>query len=75
MVGKALTWDPSQMITCHPKKIPKFLLKGGVVQFCPTRNELYLDISINMSYKQQNPSALVNFLQRHLKDRIEVGGV
>ena len=22
------------MITCHPKKIPKFLLKGGVVQFC-----------------------------------------
>ena len=32
--GKALTWDPSQMITCHPKKIPKFLLKGGVVQFC-----------------------------------------
>ena len=21
------------MITCHPKKIPKFLLKGGVVQF------------------------------------------
>ena len=33
--GKALTWDPSQMITCHPKQIPKFLLKGGVVQFCP----------------------------------------
>ena len=33
--GKALTWDPSQMITCHPKKIPKYLLKGGVVQFCP----------------------------------------
>ena len=32
--GKALTWDPSQMITCHPKQIPKFLLKGGVVQFC-----------------------------------------
>ena len=31
--GKALNWDPSQMITCHPKKIPKFLLKGGVVQF------------------------------------------
>ena len=31
---KALTWDPSQMITCHPKQIPKFLLKGGVVQFC-----------------------------------------
>ena len=22
------------MITYHPKKIPKFLLKGGVVQFC-----------------------------------------
>ena len=22
------------MIICHPKKIPKFLLKGGVVQFC-----------------------------------------
>ena len=32
--GKALTWDPSQMITWDPKKIPKFLLKGGVVQFC-----------------------------------------
>ena len=32
--GKALTWDPSQMITCRPKKIPKFLLKRGVVQFC-----------------------------------------
>ena len=29
-----LTWDPSQMITCHPKKIPKFRLKGGVVHFC-----------------------------------------
>ena len=25
--------------------------------------------------KQQNPSALANFLQRHLKDRIEAGGV
>ena len=38
MVGdwEALTWDLSQMITCHPKKIPKFLLKGGVVQFCRT---------------------------------------
>ena len=32
--GKALIWDPSQMITCHPKKIPKFLLIGGVVHFC-----------------------------------------
>ena len=29
-----ICWDASQMITCHPKKIPKFLLKGGVVQFC-----------------------------------------
>ena len=31
----ALSYGTSQMITCHPKKIPKFLLKGGVVQFCP----------------------------------------
>ena len=36
--GKALIWDPSQMITCHPKNIPKFLLIGGVVQFwCTTK--------------------------------------
>ena len=27
------------MITCHPKKIPKFLLKGGVVQFCPKQEQ------------------------------------
>ena len=34
-IGKALTWDPSQMVTCYPQKIPKFPLKRGVVQFCP----------------------------------------
>ena len=39
--GEALIWDPSQMITCHPKKIPKFLLKGGVVQFCPFRQKFF----------------------------------
>ena len=32
-IGRALSWVPSQMITCHPKKIQKFLLKRGVVQF------------------------------------------
>ena len=40
--GKALTWDPSRMITCHPKKIPKFLLKGGEVQFCPTLKKEFI---------------------------------
>ena len=34
-IGKALTWDPSQMVTCHPQKIPKFPFKRDVVQFCP----------------------------------------
>ena len=36
--GKTFTWDLSQMITCHPKKIPIFLLKGGVAQFCHYQN-------------------------------------
>ena len=45
--GKALTWDPSQMITCHPKKIPKFLLKGGVVQFCRCLYQSWYDSSDN----------------------------
>ena len=31
------------MITCHPKKIPKFLLKGGVVQFCLRKEQLGKD--------------------------------
>ena len=28
--GTGLSWDPSQMITCHPQKIPRLLLNGGV---------------------------------------------
>ena len=47
--GKALTWDPSQMITCHPKKIPKFLLKGGVVQFCQNLNPEVVLICENLN--------------------------
>ena len=34
-------WDPSQMITCHLKKIPKLLLTGGVVQFRHDVNQFF----------------------------------
>ena len=34
-------WDPSQMITCHLKKIPKLLLTGGVVQFRHDANQFF----------------------------------
>ena len=34
-------WDPSQMITCHLEKIPKFLLTGDVVQFCHDVNQFF----------------------------------
>ena len=68
--GKALTWDPSQMITCHPKKIPKFLLKGGVVQFCrgehlpksyfqfwKTSQNLIFNFSVLKKRRKSNPQA------------------
>ena len=34
-------WDPSQMIICHLKKIPKLLLTGYVVQFCHDVNQFF----------------------------------
>ena len=51
--GKALTWDPSQMITCHPKKIPKFLLKGGVVQFCLNSHHCHIHLRITVTKQTQ----------------------
>ena len=50
------------MITCHPKKIPKFLLKGGVVQFCPVQAIEVVGERLfstqNTKHKRENQAAL-----------------
>ena len=50
------------MITCHPKKIPKFLLNGGVVQFSLMSTNFFLSVVLT-ECSQQFPASEVGLTE------------